>query len=50
MDAAATGRARKHTMVTVDITADLPGLFDDYEALVRRVRRLDDLRPGSPRA
>jgi hypothetical protein len=28
----------------------LPGLFDDYEALVLRVRRLDDLKPGSPRA
>jgi hypothetical protein len=108
MDADATGRERKHTMITVDITADLhdedetgyvwtfldearqpslirpgtivlagdddapavaevvdlvpkeagtivhlrilPGLFDDYEALVRRARRLDDLTPGSPRA
>jgi hypothetical protein len=108
MDADATGRERKHTMVTVDITADLhdedetgyvwtfldearqpslirpgtivlagdddapavaevvdlvpkeagtivhlrilPGLFDDYEVLVQRVRRLDDLKPGSPRA
>jgi hypothetical protein len=28
----------------------LPGLFDVYEALVRRVRRLDDLKPRSPRA
>jgi hypothetical protein len=28
----------------------LPGLFGDYEALVQRVRRSDDLRPGSPRA
>jgi len=28
----------------------LPGLFDDYEALVRRVRSLEDGTPGSPRA
>lgn len=28
----------------------LPGLFDDYEALVRRVSRPDDGTRGSPRA
>jgi hypothetical protein len=30
--------------------AILPGLFDDYEALVRRVSRPDEGTRGSPRA